>query len=98
MLDPESYSRCPDGKDALITAAGGRRGFAEDLGTALAPGNILSGVRVDAGSINSFIKESNSAQHLCGIGYGQDVAFIARVNVFDVVPVYDGEVIRKAGM
>lgn len=68
------------------------------MGTALALGTILSGVHVDAGSITSFIKEPNSAQHLCGIGYGQDVAFIARVNVFDVVPVYDGEVIRKAGM
>ncbi len=77
---------------------GGRRGISEDAGTALALAGILSGVQLDAGCITSFIRESNAAQHLCGIGYAQDVEFIARVSVFDSVPVYDGTVIRKAGI
>ena len=97
-LNLAAVARFLDGKDCLILAAGGRRGIAEDLGAALALGDILSGVHFDADVIKSFIKESNAAQHLCGIGYAQDVEFIARVSVFDIVPVYDGAVIRKAGM
>ncbi len=60
--------------------------------------DMLMGVQFDAGGIKSFIQESNAAQHLCSIGYAQDVEFIARVNVFDIVPVYDGKVIRQAGL
>jgi len=86
------------GHEAVIIASGGRRGIAEDLGTALALGTILTGVEFDARSIPSFIQESTAAQHLCSIGCRQDVEFIARVNVFDVVPVYDGKVIRQAGL
>jgi phosphosulfolactate phosphohydrolase-like enzyme len=56
------------------------------------------GMQFDESSIQAFIKESCAAQHLCGIGYTQDVEFIARVNMFDVVPVYDGTVIRQAGL
>jgi 2-phosphosulfolactate phosphatase len=96
-LNLAAVARFLDGKDALILAAGGRRGSAEDVGTALALAGILSGVQLDAGCIQAIIRESHAAQHLCGIGYAQDVDFIARVNVFDIVPLYDGSVIRKAG-
>lgn len=97
-LNLAAVARFLDGRDALILAAGGRRGMAEDFGTALALGGMLSGVQFDAGCIQSFIKESNAAQHLCSIGYAEDVAFIARASVFDIVPVYDGSVIKKAAM
>ena len=96
-LNLAAVARFLDGRDALILATGGRRGMAEDVGTALALAGMLSGVQLDDGGIQSFIKESNAAKHLCSIGYAEDVEFIARVNVFDIVAVYDGAVIRKAG-
>ena len=97
-LNLGAVARFLSGHKAVIIASGGRRGIAEDLGTALALGAILMGVQFDESSIQSFIQESTAAQHLCRIGYRQDVEFIARVNVFDVVPVYDGKVIRQAGL
>jgi 2-phosphosulfolactate phosphatase len=97
-LNLSAVARCLAGSEVVIIASGGRRGIAEDLGAALALGSMLSGVQFDAGCITAFIRESHAARHLRSIGYGQDVDFIARVNVFDVVPVYDGSVIRKAGM
>ncbi len=97
-LNLGAVARFLAGHEAVIIASGGRRGIAEDLGTALALGTILMGVQFDESGIQSFIQESTAAQHLCSIGYRQDVEFIARVNVFDVVPVYDGKVIRQAGL
>jgi 2-phosphosulfolactate phosphatase len=97
-LNLGAVARFLAGRKAVIIASGGRRGIAEDLGTALALGAILKGVQFAESSIRSFIQESTAAQHLCRIGYSQDVEFIARVNVFDVVPVYDGKVIRQAGL
>ena len=97
-LNLSAVARCLAGKDAVIIATGGRRGVAEDLGTVLALGSAVSGVQFDAGCITAFINESHAAQYLRSIGYGQDVDFISQVSIFDVVPVYDGAVIRKAGM
>jgi 2-phosphosulfolactate phosphatase len=97
-LNLGAVARFLAGQDAVIIASGGRRGIAEDLGPALALGAILMGMQFDESSIQSFIQESCAAQHLCSIGYKQDVEFIARVNVCDVVPVYDGKVIKKAGL
>ena len=57
---------------------------------------MLSGIDIETRAIKNFIKESTAALHLCSIGYDQDVEFISRVNVFDIVPVYDGKLIKKA--
>ena len=97
-LNLAAVARYLDAKNAFIIAAGGKRGIAEDLGTALALAGLLSGVELDARGVKSFIRESATARHLCSIGYDQDVEFIARVNVFDIVPVYDGKLIKKAGL
>lgn len=85
-----------DSKNAVIIAAGGKRGISEDFGTALALAGLLSGVGFDALATTTFVRESAAARHLNTIGYDQDVAFVARVNVFDIVPVYDGKLIRNA--
>ena len=95
-LNLAAVSRYLDQKNAFIIAAGGKRGITEDLGTALALTGLLSGVGFDALRIKTFITESTAARHLCSIGYEQDVEFIARVNIFDSVPIYDGKLIKKA--
>ena len=97
-LNLAAVARFLDARDAFIIAAGGRRGVSEDMGAALALGDMLSGVQLGAGGVKSFIEESSAARHLRGIGYAEDVEFIARESVFDIVPVYDGQVIRKADM
>jgi 2-phosphosulfolactate phosphatase len=37
------------------------------------------------------LKNSPSGQKLRGLGYGEDVAFCAQIDVFDVVPIYRGD-------
>lgn len=97
-LNLAAVARYLQGKNALLIAAGGKRGIAEDFGTALALSGLLSDVDLDALAVKTFIKESITARHLCAIGYEQDVEFVARVNVFDIVPVFDGRRIRKADL
>jgi 2-phosphosulfolactate phosphatase len=97
-LNLAAVARYLDSKNAVIIAAGGKRGIAEDLGTALALAGLLTGVRLDPRAVQTFIRESAAARHLCSIGFDQDVEFVARVNVFDIVPVYDGRLIKKAGL
>ncbi len=95
-LNLAAVARYLDSRNTLIIAAGGKRGMSEDLGTALALAGLLAGVGFDGGAAKSFIRESAAARHLVNIGYGQDVEFIARVSVFDIVPIYDGKTIKKA--
>lgn len=97
-LNLGAIARHLNGKNALLIAAGGKRGIAEDFGTALALCGLLSGVDLDALAVKTFVKESITARHLCAIGYEQDVEFVARVNVFDIVPVFDGRRIKKADL
>jgi 2-phosphosulfolactate phosphatase len=97
-LNIGAVARFLGSRGACIVAAGGRRGIAEDLGTALALGGLLAGLELDSTSVKNFVRESAAARHLCGIGYDQDVEFIARVNVFDIVALYDGRVITKAAL
>ncbi|MEI6127122.1 MAG: 2-phosphosulfolactate phosphatase [Pseudomonadota bacterium] len=82
-------------KGACILAAGGPRGAAEDLGVAFALAACLAGVSFDKDLAIAFTAESPAAKYLHEIGSGDDVAFISRVNVYDVVPLYDGKVIKK---
>jgi 2-phosphosulfolactate phosphatase len=96
-LNLGAVARHLDSKKACIIAAGGKRGIAEDFGTALALAALLSGLELDPRAVRCFVKESMAARHLCSIGYDQDVEFAARTDVFDIVPIYDGRVIGKAG-
>lgn len=82
-------------RNACILAAGGERGVTEDLGVAFALAAHLSKVPFDKDSIVAFTRESRAAQYLCEIGYADDVAFISRVNVYDIIPMYDGGVIKR---
>ena len=34
------------------------------------------------------LRNSPSGQELIGLGYGEDVAFCAQIDIFDVVPIY----------
>ena len=96
-LNLASVAGCLAGQHTCIIAAGGKHGAVEDLGLAFALCAQLTGVRFDPKMLTSFTKESAAAHHLCSIGYGSDIEFICRASIFDVVPVYDGTKIVKAG-
>jgi phosphosulfolactate phosphohydrolase-like enzyme len=83
------------GKAAAIIAVGGPWGEAEDLGVALALAGLASGAVLDTRVLSCFVRESRAAQHLQQIGYGQDVSFISRTGLCDVLPFYDGRTIRR---
>jgi len=85
------------GRNACLIAVGGINGNAEDLGVALALVASIAGADYNEDMIACFIRESNAAQHLRSIGYVDDVDFISRANVYDVIAWYDGSVIHDAG-
>lgn len=82
-------------KSACIIAAGGEHGMAEDCGIALALMSKMNNVEMEPEVIASLIHESSAGRNLCSIGYGEDVDFIARVNVFNIVPCFNGKVIMR---
>jgi len=83
-------------KDVCIFAAGGENGVSEDLAVAIALHAHLNHAPFDEQLIAHFILESPAARHLKSIGYAEDVKFIARVNIYDIIPYYDGKTIKKA--
>ena len=94
-LNLSSIANFLNNKRACIVVAGGPRGAAEDLGVAFALAACLTGVSFDKDLTVAFTSESPAAKYLHEIGYGDDVTFISRVDVYDVVPFYDGKVIKK---
>jgi 2-phosphosulfolactate phosphatase len=84
------------GNDVAIVAAGGEHGIAEDLAVAIALHARLSNAPFDEQLITCFIRESLAAGHLCTLGFNDDVQFISRVNIYTVVPYYDGQKITIA--
>ncbi len=87
-------SYCMD-RDVCIIAAGGSRGQAEDLSVALALGALMGGAAFDPASLACFVRESEAARYLHGLGFQADVDFIANSGQCAVVPVYDGREIRN---
>jgi 2-phosphosulfolactate phosphatase len=84
------------GKDVSIIAVGGEHGITEDLAVAIALHAHLLHAPFDEQLITHFIRESSAARHLHTIGFPDDVDFIARVNIYDIIPYYDGKTIRNA--
>lgn len=95
-LNLETVAEHLEGKNACIIAVGGTRGASEDLGVAFALSACLSRVSFDKNLVTCFTKESLAAKHLGEIGYREDIDFISRVSIFDVLPLYDGKTIKKA--
>ena len=83
------------GTDVSIIAVGGEHGVTEDLAVAIALFGLLSNAPFDEHLITYFIQESPAARHLSTIGYRDDVMFISRVNIYDVLPYYDGRTIKN---
>jgi 2-phosphosulfolactate phosphatase len=79
------------GNDVAIIAVGGEHGVAEDLAVAIALYARLSHAPFDEQLITHFIQESEAARHLRALGFSDDVQFIARVNMYSVIPYYDGQ-------
>ena len=84
------------GNDVPIIAVGGEHGIAEDLAVAMALHARLSGAPFDEQLITHFIQESSAAGHLRTLGFSDDVRFIARVNIYNIIPYYDGHRITIA--
>lgn len=84
------------GRDVPVIAVGGKQGIAEDLSVAIALHAHLSMAPFDDQLIIHFIQESAAAVHLRSIGFSDDVSFIARVNIYDIIPFYDGNTITEA--
>lgn len=82
------------GERVCVIAAGGEHGMAEDTGTAFALVSLLCGVRFDKRLTVNFTHESNASRHLKQIGASADVDFISRMDVYDIVPYYDGKEVR----
>lgn len=82
-------------KNVCIIAVGGANGVVEDLGVATALFVRLSNIAFDENFALHFIKESLAASHLRKIGYWEDVLFISRLNIYTVLPYYDGKIIRN---
>ncbi len=78
-----------------IIAAGGENGIVEDTGTAFGLAAKLCGIKYDKGVTANFTSESNAAGNLKKIGCSADVDFISRIDVYDLVAYYDGEVVRR---
>ena len=85
-------------KDVGIIAAGGENGVSEDLAVAIALHSYLNHAPFDEHLIAYFIQESPAAHHLNSIGYAEDVEFAARVNIYDIIPYYDGKTIKRADL
>ncbi len=83
------------GRNVCLIAANGEHGVSEDLAVAVALHARFNGIPFDESLIAYFIRESPAAAHLAAIGYAEDVRFIARVNVYDIIPFYDGKTIKK---
>ncbi len=96
-LNLSSIAKYINKKKACIMPAGGERGVSEDLGVAFALAACLSEVSFDKNMLNFFTRESPAAGHLCETGYREDVDFISRTDIFDVIPFYDGKSIKNAG-
>lgn len=93
-LNLSAVARYIGRRKACILAAGGTHGIAEDCAVALGLAALLGGAKVPAEAVVSCVRESSAAQNLRAKGLGDDVDFIARMDVYDVVPYYDGSVIR----
>jgi hypothetical protein len=93
---PESSASYVMGGDVPVMAVGGTHGIAEDLAVAIALHAHLSFAPFDEQLIIHFIRESAAAGHLRSLGFSDDVSFIARVNIYDIIPYYDGKKIRIA--
>lgn len=83
------------GRNHCLIAANGEHGVSEDLAVAVALHARINGTPFDETLIAHFIRESPAAGHLASIGYADDVSFIARFNVYDIIPYYDGKTIKK---
>lgn len=83
-------------KNIRIVPAGGRYGCGEDLGVAFTLGAKVSRVDFDEEAALCLTRESAAARHLTAIGCAEDVAYIARNSIYDIVPVYDGQQIVRA--
>ncbi len=96
-LNLEAVLSYLSGKDVYILAAGGSYGVAEDVGVAMTLSSALNGVRFNQEFVSAFTQESAAAGHLREIGYAADVEYISRLNVYDIVPVFDGRSIKAVG-
>ncbi len=94
-LNISSVAQHARDKNICIIAAGGEHGLAEDAGVALGLVALMHNVMPEPETIISLTRESSAARNLCGIGYAEDVDFIARVDVFAVVPYFNGKVIVR---
>ena len=81
--------------DVNIVAVGGPHGIVEDLGVALALVLKAQGLKLGRRLVQALITQSPAARHLFDIGYGDDVKFITAVDRYDLVPLYEREVIRQ---
>jgi 2-phosphosulfolactate phosphatase len=79
--------------DLCICAVGGTHGCTEDLGVALCLSALVKGIDFPAEAAARFTWESPAAKHLTDIGYGRDVEFISRVDLYNCIPYYDGTLI-----
>jgi len=94
-LNMEAIAARLSGSNLCLIAANGEHGVSEDLAVAVALHARFNGTPFDETLIAHFILESPAAAHLASIGYADDVRFIARVNVYDIIPFYDGKTIKK---
>ncbi len=90
-LNLASIAAYLENKNVCILAVGGHKGATEDLGVAFALQACMSRTIFDTSLITCFARESQAAQHLINIGYGKDIDFITRVNIFNVIPHFDGK-------
>ena len=95
-LNLNAAAKYLENKKACIIPAGGNYGCAEDFGVALALGYKMSHSEFMDDMVTSFTRESAAAKHLAEIGYQDDVDYISRASIFDIVPVFDGEKIVRA--
>jgi len=95
-LNLAAVARAVKNRSLCIIAAGGTYGVAEDCGVALGLAAAVSGATFEPEAVIACISESAAAHNLREKGLGYDVDFIARLNVYEVVPYYDGKVIRKS--
>ena len=95
-LNLNAAAKYLENKKACIIPAGGNYGCAEDLGVAFALGYKMTHSEFNAGMVSCFTRESAAAKHLAEIGYQDDVDYISRTSIFDIVPVFDGKKIVRA--
>lgn len=94
-LNLSAVAKYLENKEVCIVPAGGTYGCAEDLGVSFALGYRMTHPEFNDDLISCFTRESAAANHLAEIGYQEDVDYISRTSIFDIVPVFDGKKIVR---